>query len=267
MEAVFDQIAQYYDHVFSFTQTGWLQRKQVWDYLEALFDSGTALKILEFGGGTGEDAIFLARKGHRILSTDVSEGMLDVARQKLEETQGDLDIEFQLADINHIDTTKLPKDNDLILVNFGVFNNVSPGDMEILSDKLNHLLKQGGHLIATVMPPYCLWETLFFLLRLEIRKSIRRWIKNPAYINIGSKVIPTWYYTPSRFYIYFEPHFIKEALKPVGFFIPPSYMEPYLGERKKFLHKMELYEKQIGNKKWAAARADYYLIHLIKGVN
>ena len=78
----FDAIAPTFDSRFG----GWLsvaaQRRAVRAALMGEFPS--AGRILELGGGTGEDARFLAERGYDMLLTDPSPAMVEVARSKLE---------------------------------------------------------------------------------------------------------------------------------------------------------------------------------------
>src|ERR1051326_614191 len=78
--AVFDQFAHDYDEHFGGI-LGRLFRRAVWRWLDAAFQPGE--QVLELSCGTGEDALHLAERGVRILATDPSAGMLEVARKKI----------------------------------------------------------------------------------------------------------------------------------------------------------------------------------------
>ena len=71
--APFDAVADDYDSSFTDTAVGRLHRATVWRHLDAVLEPSS--KILELGCGTGEDALRLARRGHRVLATDVSTAM------------------------------------------------------------------------------------------------------------------------------------------------------------------------------------------------
>ena len=51
----------------------------MWRWLDTAFQPGE--QVLELSCGTGEDALHLAEQGVRILATDPSAGMLEVARK------------------------------------------------------------------------------------------------------------------------------------------------------------------------------------------
>ena len=76
----FDVAAASYDADFTATQLARWLRETVQAHLAAAFGPGD--HVLELGCGTGEDAIWLARRGVRVTATDVSQSMLDVAQRK-----------------------------------------------------------------------------------------------------------------------------------------------------------------------------------------
>jgi ubiquinone/menaquinone biosynthesis C-methylase UbiE len=79
----FDQSAAAYDADFSFSMIGRAQRDIVHEYLENNLNFGKVLRILELNCGTGEDALFFAKKGADVLATDISEKMLETAKEKV----------------------------------------------------------------------------------------------------------------------------------------------------------------------------------------
>lgn len=53
-----------------------------WRYLEPYVPSSPNALVLDAGGGTGRWAVRMARKGCRVVLLDISDGMLNVAREK-----------------------------------------------------------------------------------------------------------------------------------------------------------------------------------------
>ncbi|MGH2544698.1 MAG: class I SAM-dependent methyltransferase, partial [Ardenticatenaceae bacterium] len=78
----FDEAAAAYDTDFTHRQLGRWLREMVWERLDATFQPGD--HVLELGCGTGEDAVWLARRGIRVTATDASAGMIEQARRKAE---------------------------------------------------------------------------------------------------------------------------------------------------------------------------------------
>jgi ubiquinone/menaquinone biosynthesis C-methylase UbiE len=74
-----------------------------WKYLEPYVPSSQNSVVLDAGGGNGRWAIPMAKKGCKVVLVDISEGMLNVARQKVE-AEGLVDrIEIRKADIRNLD--------------------------------------------------------------------------------------------------------------------------------------------------------------------
>jgi ubiquinone/menaquinone biosynthesis C-methylase UbiE len=78
----FDAIAPIFDSRFGAWLSVAAQRRAVRAALIREFQA--ARRILELGGGTGEDASFLAERGYDVLLTDPSPAMVGVASTKLE---------------------------------------------------------------------------------------------------------------------------------------------------------------------------------------
>jgi len=99
-----------------------------------------AKKILDIATGTGDFAIMLAGiNPDKIVGLDISEGMLEVGKNKIKEKQLDHLIEMVLGD-----SENLPFDDnsfDAVTVGFGVrnFENLDKGLQEI-----NRVLRPGG---------------------------------------------------------------------------------------------------------------------------
>ena len=100
-------------------------------------------KILDVATGTGDLAIALLQtKATEIIGIDISEGMLDIGKQKVRNNQWDQKIKMQIGDSENID---YPDDYfDAATVAFGVrnFENLDKGLSEIL-----RVLRPGGDLI------------------------------------------------------------------------------------------------------------------------
>jgi len=122
----------------------------VWvDYIEKLIDlSGSKVKnILELACGTGNITLNLARRGYDIAGIDISEEMLDVAREKSE-------IENTPLVLLHQDMTQLDfdlYDLDCVLCACDGINYITDlGDMKNLFSKVYGLLKLGGVFIFDI---------------------------------------------------------------------------------------------------------------------
>src|SRR5258708_3857802 len=85
----FDRLARGYDRQWSQTPAGRAQRKGVWRELEKLFHAGD--RVIDLGCGTGEDSVWLARRGVEVTAIDPSPEMVRQAQAKgVDASVGDL---------------------------------------------------------------------------------------------------------------------------------------------------------------------------------
>ena len=77
----FDAVAARFDTRFGGWRSVAAQRREVRAALGRAFPRGA--RVLEIGGGTGEDARWLAARGREVLLTDGSPSMVRIAREKL----------------------------------------------------------------------------------------------------------------------------------------------------------------------------------------
>jgi len=85
-----DSIAEYYDEQAKtydkgFEQFYWKVSDAItWVYLERYLPKNPDSVILDAAGGTGRWAIPIAKKGYNVVVVDLSQGMLDVAKEKIQ---------------------------------------------------------------------------------------------------------------------------------------------------------------------------------------
>lgn len=261
----FDAIAQDYDTSFSESKIGRAQRAQVYAFLEEAIGKAEGLNILELNCGTGIDAIYLAQKGQHVLATDISEGMTELVRKKSLDMGLSNNIQAKTLDINNINELNPSKKYDLIFSNFGGLNCLSPIEIEKLGKNLLPLLSDDGHFIAVVMPRFCLWETLYFLTKMSFKKAFRRLSKGPVLAALDEQTeIKTWYYAPPQFRKLLGQNFKMINKRPVGFFIPPSYLTYISQKTPRFFKLLVAMEKKIRGLSYLANVSDHFYITLKK---
>ncbi len=208
--AAFDRVADRYDAEFSDTWLGKVLRARVWRHLAA-FSAGQ--QVLELGCGTGEDALWLAGRGVSVLATDVSEGMLSIARAK---AAGNSLVRFQQQDANAL-SVEGPFAG--AYANFGVLNCV--GDLPDLGKTLAGALQPGARFVAVVMPPFCAWETAWYLLHGDLSRATRRWRLDLATVR-GARLRVRYpsYRTLVR---ELSPWFSTRSVEGLGTLLPPTH--------------------------------------------
>ncbi|MEM1322317.1 MAG: class I SAM-dependent methyltransferase [Bacteroidota bacterium] len=263
--SAFDHIADGYDSDFTRSAVGRLQRQRVHRYLSELLDKHAVLSVLELNCGTGEDALWLAKRQCRVLATDVSEGMVR-ATQKKARAEG----YSELIDARALpaeNLSSLPNDGsfDLIFSNFGGLNCLAPEQLPILAQQAQRLLRPGGHFVGVIMSSFCWWESLYFLAKGQWRQAWRRRQRQAIQAPLAEGVsIATWYYSPRRFCSFFRPPLQVKHYHTVGFFLPPSYLDPAFKKIPLVLKGLNRMEEWSPNISLFAAASDHFLVHLTK---
>ncbi len=262
MAVPFDHIARFYDLSFTNTVIGQLQRKRVWRCLEEVIPELDGLEILELNCGTGEDAVLFGDRGFNIVATDISEEMLKVTQQKVRQYSLQHKISSHYLDLDAFDETIFNKKFDLIFSNFGGINCISPEALQKLLKKIPAILEPGGRFVAVIMPRHCLWETLYFLLKFQIKKAFRRWTKSEVPVDLNGMTLKTWYYQPREIKRWAKAGFTLVNKMPVGFSVPPSYLEKFFSRRKRWLFWHYALEKKISRFSFLSGFADHFIIDL-----
>ncbi|MGB0368451.1 MAG: SAM-dependent methyltransferase, partial [Flavobacteriales bacterium] len=244
-DGAFNQMAADYDAVFTNSKIGRLQREIVWSYLNENLEFGTEFRVLELNCGTGEDASIFAKKGCEVTATDISSEMLAVARCKAAKQDVSSLIEFKSVDLNAIDKHTFEHKYDLVFSNFGGLNCVSKESLQLLSEKLQSLLKPEGRFVAVVMPSFCLMESVYFLLKFQFEKAFRRLRNKVAWTNDEGETISIYYYSPSQFKSIIGERFTVQSHIPVGLWVPPSYTEQFFQRHQRILGFLSRMEKSI----------------------
>ncbi|WP_309642717.1 class I SAM-dependent methyltransferase [Flavobacterium sp.] len=254
MKADFDQAAADYDAAFTNTVIGKLQRALVYKQLTPLL-SNKIRNILEINCGTGEDAIWLAKQGFNVTATDISEKMIAIAKAK--ESQNG--IRFIQADTNDLSVYFPSEKFDLIFSNFGGLNCLSEIQMELFFKNAAQLLTEKGKLVLVIMPRNTLWEQGYFLLKGNL-KSIFRRKKDSVIANVDAEKVITYYYNPKETLTLADYYFDLKQQNPIGFFVPPSYLEPFFKNKPRFIALLNALERKITTYRFLAKYADHYLI-------
>ncbi len=210
----FDASAPGYDAAFSDSACGRALRESVWLRLEAIIRGG--MDVLDLGCGTGEDAIWLARRGCNVVAADRSLAMLYIAAGKV--AQAGLSARIQLTELDFNRAEPLGR-FDLVLSNFGAANCVE--DIAGLGERLARCVRPGGKAAIVFMGRFCALETLYYLSRFD-RAAGRRW-RGKASAQLGDRSIDIRYWTASE-WKRAMPAFRAIGTYGVGVLLPPSYL-------------------------------------------
>jgi ubiquinone/menaquinone biosynthesis C-methylase UbiE len=262
MAVPFDHIASTYDSLFAPSAIGQLQRRHVWDYIEKVLPELNGLEMLELNYGTGEDALMFSERGFNLVATDFSEEMTKVTQVKKEQVSLQTNVTSHFMDLESFSPSMFNKKFDLIISNFGGVNCINPESLKKLIDKLPGILAPGGRFIAVVMPKFCIWESLFFMCRLNFKKVLRRWTTDEVIDTLQGFPAKIWYYNPSQLKSWAKERFNLVATKPVGIALPSFYLENFFSEKKKLLFALNKIEKKLNQLSFYSGMADNYIIDL-----
>ncbi len=252
----FDAEAKKYDTVFSLSSIGQLQRRRVRYFIDKVLSHTTPNNILELNCGTGEDAMWLAANNSNVLATDISREMVGIAKKK---TAGLPNVDIMQLSFTYLKSKLSDRQFDLVFSNFGGLNCANESELKELGRQLFDLVENNATVAFVVMSTNCWWENLYFFFK-GIKR--RRQVKTMATLN--GTTFPVWYYTPKQLEAIFSPYFEKLYKKPVGLFIPPSYLNNFFLRKKWLLKYLSVLENIFGSFNFLANNADHYLMVLKK---
>lgn len=240
----FDLLAAQYDHAWTNSGSGRLQRNAVWRHMLPLFHAGD--RVLDLGCGTGEDARELASRGVHVLGLDASSEMVRIARHR--------GVDARLLTIEAIDT--LSRKFDGVISNFGALNCVHP--LAPLRPPLARLIRPGGYLAVCVMGRFCALESLHFLRRFCFRKAARRWSGETFAKTLGLRA---YYPFAGQLRRCLAPEFQLVSRTGIGLVVPPSYVD---GIAEDSLEQRDRIDQRIAHLPVLRAMADHQLFTFIR---
>ena len=239
----FDAIAPAFDTRFGSWGSVAAQRRAVRDALLRAFPQGG--NILEVGGGTGEDARFLADRGFELLLTDPSPAMVEKANAKL----APLGARAEVAageDLENFADRYLAANGakfDGAFSNFAPLNCVE--DLGPVARGLATLLKPGAPALLVVFGTFCPGEMLVETLRGRPHLALRRCKRGSAPARLAKRDFHVVYHRRAAMERAFAPWFSLEKRLGIGVTVPPSAAEPWISEQPRLLAAMEAVDRVL----------------------
>jgi len=239
----FDAIAPAFDQRFGAWFSVMAQRRAVRAALLQQFpESG---HILELGGGTGEDASFLAGVGYEILLTDPSPTMVEFAKAKL----SPLGSQAQVAageELEDFAARYLSEGGELF---DGAFSNFAPlncvVDLAPVARGLAKLLKPGAPAMLVLFGTFCPGEMLTEVLHNRPSQALRRFKRGRIPARLSKREFSIVYHRHSALARTFAPWFVLEKRIGIGVTVPPSAAEPWISEHPRLLAAMEAIDRAL----------------------
>jgi SAM-dependent methyltransferase len=233
----FEAIAPTFDARFGVWSSVAAQRRAVRAALLRAFPAEG--HILEVGGGTGEDAAFLAERGFDMFLTDPSPAMVAQAKVKLAPLGG----RAEIAAGEEMDDFARGYLSEGRPVFDGAFSNFAPlnciDDLTAVARGLARLLKQGAPAMLVLFGTFCPGEMLTEVLRGRPQLALRRCKRGVAPARLAAREFHIVYHRRREIVRAFAPWFVLERRLGIGVVVPPSAAEPWISERPRILNAME----------------------------
>ena len=188
----FDAYAPSYDNHFTNSLIGKEQRLQVHQKLLNKI-SFINKSVLEINCGTGEDALWLSKQSAAVIATDISQGMINVAKNKLTNSS----IDFKTLAAQNISSLS-PNKFQVIFSNFGGLNCLNNHEFQKFKAGCEQLQKSCDQLAFVIMGTKCKWEQLYFSFKKDKAKATRRQVKAGVETIINDNHFKTYYYSPAE---------------------------------------------------------------------
>jgi SAM-dependent methyltransferase len=255
----FDNVATRYDADSTYIELSVWFRALVWERMERIFKPG--MHILELGCGTGEDAVWNAKRGLTVTATDASQAMLEETRRKA--------ISAGVADRVHVvpfdfskpETWQLEGQFDGVYSNYGALNCI--GEFSGLGKYLAAHIKPEGVAGLCLIGRYCPWEILWHGAHLHFRTAFRR-LPGKAIAHLEGRYFPVYYPMPGQLARMFGEGWQRGRVDGVGVFIPPSDLYRAVGRRPRLARLLLRLEKATATHWPFRLLGDHYWIELIR---
>ena len=169
MKDPFSLEAKYYDKIWGSTRNPELYEEQAL-FLHRILEEHKAGRVLDLACGTGGHCLELTKLGHEVVGLDISQAMLERAKQKLSEAR--LKADFVLSDIRETysslerEKTALPFDA-AICMGYSLAHVLDDRSLEKTLEEARRILRKNGVFIFLVRNAKHLRDDLMGQLRMD----------------------------------------------------------------------------------------------------
>jgi SAM-dependent methyltransferase len=234
----FDAIAEAFDDRFGSWLSVAAQRRAVRAQLLAAFPHGA--RVLEIGGGTGEDACWLMRQGRTVLLTDPSPTMVRIAASKLAPLGGPTPVPVAAEDLATLAEERSSIGAPIFdgaFSNFAALNCVQ--DLSPIARGLSRLVRPGAALVLVVFGVCAPGEWIVEASRGNRRAVFRRASRGDVRARVGGREFFVRYHRGSDIARTFAPWFRLTRRRGIGVFVPPSASEPWISRHPRLLSVLD----------------------------
>ena len=224
MAAIFDSMADDYDHrLHAETNPSTAVIRKVIHDLASRHIPGEGT-VLDLGCGSGDDTVFLAGRGNRVLAMDLSAEMVAVARDKALSQGLEERVRFAVgpaAMAKVLWRREIGEGEEAVGVisSFGVLN--AEPELETVVKGLAEVLRPGACVVATLMGRLSPWHLLSAPRHAAVKRDWGRFIKGVARVGNDQDGVDIRYWFPKEVQQIFGSHFVVRQVRPVGIVLPP----------------------------------------------
>ncbi|HEX3422618.1 MAG TPA: class I SAM-dependent methyltransferase [Sphingomicrobium sp.] len=253
----FDAIAPQFDSKFKPWKSVEAQRRSIRRQLVAAFPAGA--RIIEIGGGTGEDALWLADQGRVVLMTDASPAMVAVASAKCGEK-----VETAVAAAEDFgELAARLSDEPLFDGAYSVFAGLNcVSDLTVFGRDIARLMRERAPLMVVMFGTCCLGEMAVECLRGRPRQALRRFRRGDVAARLGGFDFSVRYHRGRDLERMLSPWFKLESRSGIGIFVPPSAAEPWISSHPRLLKILETLDR--GASRPFAVLGDHILYRFVR---
>jgi hypothetical protein len=253
----FDAVAPVFDARFGEWRSVESQRNAVRRVLvSALPPRG---KILEIGGGTGEDAVWLAHRGFDVTLTDCSPAMVKLAQSKLSALGSRAEV-LSAEDLDEFGPRYVSNGGELF---DGAFSNFAPlncvDDLGPVARGLARLVRRDAPVMLVLFGTASPGEILVEILRRRPGQAFRRLRRGSVPARLGTQSFSVTYHRAAALRKAMQPWFRFRKRIGIGIFVPPSAAEPWISRHPRLLNWLEALDRATNAT--LAPFADHVLYH------
>ena len=249
----FDSVAEGFDARF----TPWLsvaaQRRAVREALVSALVPGS--RLIELGGGTGDDALWMAERGYEVLMTDPSPAMVRTAAAKF---AGQTGLTAQVAAAE--DLAAIEGEFDGAWSNFAGLNCVT--DLTPVARGLARLVRPGGSALLVVFGTCCPGEMAIEAMRARPRNMFRRFHRGSVPARLNGYDFTVRYHRRRDLAAAMAPWFAPAGRQGVGVFVPPSAAEPWISRHPRLLATLDALDGMLARP--LAVLGDHILYRFVR---
>lgn len=253
----FDAAASGFDNRFGEWLSVAAQRQAVRHALARVFPLRG--RIFEIGGGTGEDALWLAHQGFDVLLTDAAPAMVELSAKKLAVVGGCARL-MAAEDLEQFASEYLAgggKPFDGAFSNFAPLNCVR--DLRPVGRGLARILRRGSSAILVVFGNFAPGEILVECLRGRFRQAFRRSGRGDVPARLGKNDFVVRYHRAGEIRSAMQPWFRLVRRVGIGIFVPPSAAEPWISAHPRLLATLDRLDRLASSP--LAPLGDHVLYH------